>query len=139
MLCRCADEHVVLRGKLAQQVQNYPRPMARRMAYLIANQGMADDAEDINAAEQVYKDIDAIEYTDVMQELMKRFSVSTVRAVKRAHISLGHPSNAALAAAMMHAKAPAKWIQCAKLFQCEVCRSRQRPRAVRVAVLPKAK
>ena len=39
---------------------------------------------------------------------------------------------------MKHAKAPAEWIQCAKLFQCEICLSRQRPRAVRVAVLPKA-
>eukprot|EP00959_Pyramimonas_sp_CCMP1952_P273454 5715893-Pyramimonas_sp.AAC.1 len=93
--------------------------MARRMAYLIAYQGMADDIEDTNTAEEVSKDIDAIEYTDVMQELMKRFNVSTIRAVKRAHISLGHPSNAALATAMKCAKAPAEWIQCAKLFQCE--------------------
>ncbi|CAK0856800.1 unnamed protein product [Prorocentrum cordatum] len=136
--CSCTEEHVVLRGKLAQQAQNYPRPMARRMAYLIAYQGMADDIEDINTAEEVSKDIDAIECTDAMQELMKRFNVSTIRAVKRAHISLGHPSNAALATAMKHAKAPAEWLQCARLFQCEVCLSRQRPRAVRVAVLPKA-
>ncbi|CAK0823245.1 unnamed protein product [Prorocentrum cordatum] len=120
MKCSCTEEHVVLRGKLAQQAQNYPRPMARRMAYLIAYQGMADDIEDINTAEEVSKDIDAIEYTDVMQELMKHFNVSTIRAVKRAHISLGHPSNAALATAMKHAKAPAEWPQCAKLFQCEV-------------------
>ncbi|CAK0890714.1 unnamed protein product, partial [Prorocentrum cordatum] len=139
MLCRCTEEHVVLRGKLAQQAQNYPRPMARRMAYLIAYQGMADDIEDINTAEEVYKDIDAIEYTDVMQELMKRFNVSTIRAVKRAHISLGHPSNAALATAMKRAKAPAEWTQCAKLFQCEVCLSRRRPRAARAAVLPQAR
>ncbi|CAK0898302.1 unnamed protein product, partial [Prorocentrum cordatum] len=135
----CTEEHVVLRGRLAQQAQNYPRPMARRMAYLIAYQGMADDIEDANAAEEVSQDIDAIEYTDVMQELMKRFNVSTTRAVRRAHISLGHPSNAALATAMKHAKAPAEWLQCAKLFQCAVCLSRQRPRAVRVAVLPKAR
>eukprot|EP00959_Pyramimonas_sp_CCMP1952_P406790 8526213-Pyramimonas_sp.AAC.1 len=40
---------------------------------------------------------------------------------------------------MKRAKAPAEWLQCAKLFQCEVCLSRQRPRAARVAVLPKAK
>ena len=44
---------------------------------------MHDDIDDINAAEEVPKDIDAIEYTDVMQELMKRFNVSTIRAVKR--------------------------------------------------------
>ncbi|CAK0862702.1 unnamed protein product [Prorocentrum cordatum] len=137
--CSCTEEHVVLRGKLAQQAQNYPRPMARRMAYLIAYQGMADDIKDINTAEEVSKDIDAIEYTDVMQELMKRFNVSTIRAVKRAHISLGHPSNTALATAVKHAKAPAEWLQCAKLLQCEVCPSGQRPRAVRVAVLTKAK
>ncbi|CAK0791252.1 unnamed protein product [Prorocentrum cordatum] len=139
MKCSCTEEHGALRGKLAQQAQNYPRPMARRMAYLVAYQGMADDIEDINTAEEVSKDIDAIGYTDVMQELMKRFNVSTIREVKRAHISLGHPSNAALATAMKHAKAPAEWLQCAKLFQCEVCLSKQRPRAVRVAVLPTAK
>eukprot|EP00959_Pyramimonas_sp_CCMP1952_P195523 4088144-Pyramimonas_sp.AAC.1 len=73
------------------------------MAYLIAYQGMAADIDEIYTAEEVHKDIDAIEYTDVMQELLKRFNVSTIRAVKRAHVSLGHPSNAALANAMRHA------------------------------------
>ncbi|CAK0788562.1 unnamed protein product, partial [Prorocentrum cordatum] len=120
----CADDQVILRGKLAQQARNYPRPMARGMAYLIADQGM---------------DIDAIEYTDMKQELMRQFNASTIRAVKRAHVSLGHPSNAARAVAMQHAGAPAEWIQCARLFQCEICLGRQRPRAVRVAVLPRAK
>ncbi|CAK0816650.1 unnamed protein product [Prorocentrum cordatum] len=137
--CECRGEHVTLRGKLAQQAQNYPAPMARRMAYLIAYQGMAADIDEIYTAEEVHKDIDAIEYTDVMQELLKRFNVSTIRAVKRAHVSLGHPSNAALANAMRHAGAPAEWIQCARLYQCEICLKRQRPRTARVAVLPKAK
>ncbi|CAK0887762.1 unnamed protein product, partial [Prorocentrum cordatum] len=84
--CECRGEHVTLRGKLAQQAQNYPAPMARRMAYLIAYQGMAADIDEIYTAEEVHKDIDAIEYTDVMQELLKRFNVSTIRAVKRAHV-----------------------------------------------------
>ncbi|CAK0797600.1 unnamed protein product [Prorocentrum cordatum] len=118
--CECRGEHVTLRGKLAQQAQNYPAPMARLMAYLIAYQGMAADIDEIYTAEEVHKDIGAIEYTDVMQELMKRFNVSTIRAVKRA-------------------RAPAEWIQRARLYQCEICLKRQRPRTVRVAVLPKAK
>ncbi|CAK0886983.1 unnamed protein product, partial [Prorocentrum cordatum] len=128
--CECRGERVTLRGKLAQQAQNYPAPMARRMAYLIAYPGMAADIDEIYTAEEVHRDIDAIEYTDVMQELMKRFNVSTIRAAKRAP---------ALANAMRHAGAPAEWVQCARLYQCEICLKRQRPRTVRVAVLPKAK
>ncbi|CAK0828215.1 unnamed protein product [Prorocentrum cordatum] len=113
--------------------------MARIMAYLIAYQGMADDVGDVNAAEEVYKDIDAIEYTDMMQELTKRCNVSTIRAVKRAYVSLGRPSNAALAVAAQHAGVRADWAQCAGLSHCKVCLGRQRPRAARVAVLPRAK
>ncbi|CAK0804856.1 unnamed protein product, partial [Prorocentrum cordatum] len=94
------------------------------MARLIAYHGMADDIGDINTANEVYKDIGAIECTDMMQELMKRFNASTIHAVKRAHVSLGHPSNAALAVATQHAGAPAEWIQCARLVQCEICLGR---------------
>ncbi|CAK0875283.1 unnamed protein product, partial [Prorocentrum cordatum] len=40
---------------------------------------------------------------------------------------------------MQNAKAPAAWIQCVRVFQCEICMKLQRPRSVRVAVLPMAK
>eukprot|EP00959_Pyramimonas_sp_CCMP1952_P416433 8724435-Pyramimonas_sp.AAC.1 len=64
LACARTEDHGVLRGTLAQQAQNYPRPMAKRMAYLIANQGMADNISDVDTAEEVYMDIDAIEYSD---------------------------------------------------------------------------
>ncbi|CAK0890436.1 unnamed protein product, partial [Prorocentrum cordatum] len=134
--CARTEDHVILRGKLAQQAQNYLGPMARIMTYLIAYQGMADNISDINAAEKVLKDIEAIEYTDMMQGPTKRPNASTIRAAKHAHVSLDHLSNAALAVAMQHAGAPAEWTQCAGLSQCEICLGRQRPRAIRVAVLP---
>ncbi|CAK0876399.1 unnamed protein product [Prorocentrum cordatum] len=139
LACARTEDDVILQGKLAQQAQNYPRPMARAMANLIAYQGMADNISDINAAAEVCKDIDAMEYTDVMQELMKPCSASTIRTVERPRVSLGHPSRAALAVAMQHAGASTEWAQCARLFKCEICLSRQRPRAVRVAVLPRSK
>ncbi|CAK0834201.1 unnamed protein product [Prorocentrum cordatum] len=129
LVCACTED----------QAQNYPRPMAKKMAYMTAFQGMADDINDIYTAEGVYRDIGAIEYTDVMQELMKRFNVSTIRAVKRARVSLGHPLNASLAIAMQHAGTPAELIPSARLQYSEICPRRQRPRAIRVAVLPKAK
>eukprot|EP00959_Pyramimonas_sp_CCMP1952_P376447 7885122-Pyramimonas_sp.AAC.1 len=115
--------------------------MAKRMAYLIAHQGREEDIEgvdEIHATEAVGPDFDFGEYNNAMRELTKRYSASTVRAVKRAYISLGHPPSAALATAMQNAKAPAEWIQRARVFQCEICMKRQRPRPVRVAVLPKA-
>ena len=48
---RCAGgiERVILRGKLAQQAPNYPLPMARWMACLIACQGTPGHIDDLFA------------------------------------------------------------------------------------------
>eukprot|EP00959_Pyramimonas_sp_CCMP1952_P101624 2126121-Pyramimonas_sp.AAC.1 len=40
---------------------------------------------------------------------------------------------------MQNAEAPAEWTQCARVFECEICMKRMRPRSVRVAALSKAK
>eukprot|EP00959_Pyramimonas_sp_CCMP1952_P472833 9500699-Pyramimonas_sp.AAC.1 len=47
------------------------------MAHLTVYQGMAGDVGDVG-------DVGAIECADVMQELMGRINISTIRAVKRA-------------------------------------------------------
>ncbi|CAK0817009.1 unnamed protein product [Prorocentrum cordatum] len=59
------------------------------------------------------------------------------RAIERAHVNLGHPSQPALLRALRLDKATALALKAARLFVCESCRRVQRPSIPRPSQLPR--
>ena len=85
------------------------------------------------------KDLEGKEFSEILADLRARFDLGTIRAVMKMHSMLGHPSPKALATSLELMQAQESWVKCARLYQCEDCLKRQRPKAVRVATLPRAK
>ena len=155
--CECTEEHVAVRGKRAKRLQNYPEEMVREIAGVMAMSGdeIADACcchEDFRLPKCMVEEmavcmVEAVMAEDDQQDeamkehlkdMRKKFGAETVRTVLKLHRMLGHPPTAALAAHLRHAGAEAEWIQCAKELKCQHCKERERPRAVRVARIPRA-
>ena len=115
--------------------ENYPHQMAKELARLMSE---TKNELVLNLEDVTSDDFDKIEYSELYTELLNRFEIGVVKWVAKVHDQLGHPSSAALAAALQEMKADELFVQCARLFLCEACLRRQRPKRMRVASLPRA-
>ena len=81
--------------------------------------------------------LDWTEYHMAWKALLEKFTIDEVKWVEKVHIQMGHPSSDALAAALKEMNADDRLVSCARIYICEICPKRQRPKAVRIARIPK--
>ena len=119
-------------------VENYPMAMACDLAWYIVHDPEQDDWELLNLEDVTAEDFDKLEYNALYAELQSRFDINVIKWVARVHDQLGHPSPTALATALSEMGCDDIFVQCARMFVCEPCLKRRRPKSLRVAALPKA-
>ena len=109
-----------------------------RMAFALVLDEPPTQCDMAEAEDFVDGDIEKKEYAEILRTLREKFDFETIRAVSKMHVMLGHPSTRALTTSLELMGAKDVWTQCARLYSCEDCLKRQRPKSVRAATLPKA-
>ena len=133
--CRCKIDgvpHVSFDG--GKNIKD-PQPMIDLLAALII---AAEDGEDpvwLTEDFDNFEDLEHLEYNELYQKSLEKFTLEIVKRTQRLHEHFGHPAPTVLAAALQQAGCDEHIIKCARCFMCE---ERQRPKAVRIAALPRA-
>ena len=98
---------------------------------------MMNEPEDACALEED-DEMEDLEHRHVLRDIRSHFGLEVIRVVSRLHDQLGHPSPLALSRAMEGMGYDQEHVKCAKIFECEHCLRRVRPKAFRIAALPRA-
>ncbi|CAK0792453.1 unnamed protein product [Prorocentrum cordatum] len=134
--CSCKEKHVMLEGAHNRRgVENYPRSMAFQAAICIVDDPQNESSYAVE--EMTQEEFDKIEYKEVWKNLLEKFTLDEVKWVEKVHVQMGHPSSEALAAALKEMNADDRLVSCARIYICEICLKRQRPKPVRIARIPK--